>query len=139
MNTPSSIQALRRANPRAKAGFADSVAATVEDLIAEEDMVITISHTGYIKRIPVSTYKRQRRGGRGLNGADLAATAGATRPGTGRSGHATPLAGGPLTPRRLVRASTVGTLMAAAAAVAAARVLLLIRRTLGVHAAIAFT
>ncbi len=41
---------------------------SVEDLIAEEDMVITISHTGYIKRIPVSTYKRQRRGGRGLNG-----------------------------------------------------------------------
>jgi DNA gyrase subunit A len=41
---------------------------SVEDLIAEEDMVITISHSGYIKRIPVSTYKRQRRGGRGLNG-----------------------------------------------------------------------
>ncbi len=41
---------------------------TVEDLIAEEDMVITISRTGYIKRIPVSTYRRQRRGGRGLNG-----------------------------------------------------------------------
>ncbi|MGH7586427.1 MAG: DNA gyrase subunit A [Gemmatimonadales bacterium] len=41
---------------------------TIEDLIAEEDMVITISHNGYIKRIPVSTYRRQRRGGRGLNG-----------------------------------------------------------------------
>jgi DNA gyrase subunit A len=41
---------------------------TIEDLIAEEDMVITISHAGYIKRIPVSTYRRQRRGGRGLNG-----------------------------------------------------------------------
>jgi DNA gyrase subunit A len=41
---------------------------SVEDLIAEEDMVITISHTGYIKRIPVTTYKRQRRGGRGLAG-----------------------------------------------------------------------
>jgi DNA gyrase subunit A len=41
---------------------------SVEDLIAEEDMVITISHSGYIKRIPVSTYRRQRRGGRGLNG-----------------------------------------------------------------------
>src|SRR5215210_7039221 len=40
---------------------------TVEDLIAEEDMVITISHSGYIKRIPVSTYKRQGRGGRGRN------------------------------------------------------------------------
>ncbi len=44
---------------------------TVEDLIAEEDMVITISHSGYIKRIPVSTYRKQRRGGRGLTGADL--------------------------------------------------------------------
>ncbi|MGH7656900.1 MAG: DNA gyrase subunit A, partial [Gemmatimonadales bacterium] len=41
---------------------------SVEDLIAEEDMVITISHTGYIKRIPVTTYRRQRRGGRGLAG-----------------------------------------------------------------------
>jgi DNA gyrase subunit A len=42
---------------------------SIEDLIAEEDMVITISHSGYIKRIPVSTYRRQRRGGRGLTGA----------------------------------------------------------------------
>ncbi len=40
----------------------------IEDLIAEEDMVITISHAGYIKRIPVGTYRRQRRGGRGLAG-----------------------------------------------------------------------
>src|SRR5687767_4740840 len=44
---------------------------TIEDLIAEEDMVVTISHAGYIKRTSVSTYKRQRRGGRGLNGQDL--------------------------------------------------------------------
>lgn len=50
---------------------ADQGEFTVEDLIADEDMVITISHQGYIKRIPVSTYRRQRRGGRGLNGADL--------------------------------------------------------------------
>ena len=42
---------------------------SVEDLIVEEDMVITISHTGYIKRTPVSTYRRQRRGGKGLTGA----------------------------------------------------------------------
>ncbi|HUL71153.1 MAG TPA: DNA gyrase subunit A [Gemmatimonadales bacterium] len=47
---------------------ADQSTFSVEDLIAEEDMVITISHTGYIKRIAVSTYRRQRRGGRGLNG-----------------------------------------------------------------------
>jgi DNA gyrase subunit A len=48
--------------------IADQGEFSVEDLIAEEDMVITISHTGYIKRIPVSTYRRQRRGGRGLAG-----------------------------------------------------------------------
>ena len=53
--------------------MADQGEFTVEDLIAEEDMVITVSHTGYIKRIPITTYKRQRRGGRGLNGADLKA------------------------------------------------------------------
>ena len=47
---------------------ADEGSFSVEDLIAVEDMVITISHTGYIKRIPVSTYRQQRRGGRGLNG-----------------------------------------------------------------------
>ena len=44
---------------------------TVEDLIAEEDMVVTISHSGYIKRTSVSNYKRQRRGGKGLNGQNL--------------------------------------------------------------------
>ncbi len=41
---------------------------SIEDLIAEEDMVVTISHSGYIKRIPVTTYRQQRRGGRGLTG-----------------------------------------------------------------------
>ena len=49
--------------------LADQDDFSVEDLIAEEDMVITISHTGYIKRIAVTTYRRQRRGGRGLQGA----------------------------------------------------------------------
>jgi DNA gyrase subunit A len=44
---------------------------TIEDLIAEEDMVVTITHSGYIKRTPVTTYRRQRRGGRGSSGADL--------------------------------------------------------------------
>ncbi|HEY4101778.1 MAG TPA: DNA gyrase subunit A [Gemmatimonadales bacterium] len=48
----------------------DQAEFSVEDLIAEEDMVITISHTGYIKRIPVTTYRRQRRGGRGLTGME---------------------------------------------------------------------
>jgi DNA gyrase subunit A len=44
---------------------------SIEDLIAEEEMVVTISHKGYIKRTAVSLYKRQGRGGRGKSGADL--------------------------------------------------------------------
>jgi len=43
----------------------------IEDLIAEEDVVITRSHGGYIKRLPVSAYRRQKRGGKGMVGADL--------------------------------------------------------------------
>ncbi|MDO8730274.1 MAG: DNA gyrase subunit A [Candidatus Omnitrophota bacterium] len=43
----------------------------IEDLIADEDVVITISHTGYIKRLPVSGYRKQGRGGKGSSGADL--------------------------------------------------------------------
>ncbi len=42
----------------------------IEDLIAEEDMVITVSHAGYIKRFPVSAYRKQRRGGKGVTGAE---------------------------------------------------------------------
>ena len=42
----------------------------IEDLIVEEDMVITISHTGYIKRIPATTYRSQRRGGKGKTGME---------------------------------------------------------------------
>ncbi|RMF07783.1 MAG: DNA gyrase subunit A, partial [Candidatus Neomarinimicrobiota bacterium] len=42
---------------------------SIEDMIAQEDMVITITHQGYIKRTPVSTYRSQRRGGRGIQGA----------------------------------------------------------------------
>ena len=40
----------------------------IEDLIAEEDIVVTMTHLGYIKRLPVSTYRSQRRGGRGSTG-----------------------------------------------------------------------
>ena len=40
----------------------------MEDLIAEEDMVVTISHDGYIKRNPISLYRAQRRGGKGMAG-----------------------------------------------------------------------
>lgn len=43
----------------------------LEDLIAEEEMVISISNAGYVKRLPVSTYRAQRRGGKGLRGVRL--------------------------------------------------------------------
>jgi DNA gyrase subunit A len=43
----------------------------VEDLIAEEDVVVTISHGGYIKRLPVSSYRKQKRGGTGASGAEV--------------------------------------------------------------------
>ena len=43
----------------------------LEDLIEEEDMVVSISHKGYIKRTPVSTYRAQRRGGKGIKGAKI--------------------------------------------------------------------
>jgi DNA gyrase subunit A len=43
----------------------------LEDLIAEEDMVIAITRSGYVKRIPVATYREQRRGGIGVMGMDL--------------------------------------------------------------------
>ncbi|MGI5840554.1 MAG: DNA gyrase subunit A [bacterium] len=42
-----------------------------EDLIAEEDAVITLTHQGYIKRLPVDTYRSQRRGGRGITGMHI--------------------------------------------------------------------
>ncbi len=43
---------------------------SLEDLIAEEDMVITISHFGYVKRLSISAYRRQNRGGRGVIGIE---------------------------------------------------------------------
>jgi DNA gyrase subunit A len=43
----------------------------LEDLIAEEDMVIAITRSNYVKRLPVSTYREQRRGGQGVMGMDL--------------------------------------------------------------------
>jgi DNA gyrase subunit A len=42
---------------------------SLEDIIAEEDVVVTISHAGFIKRFPVSGYRRQGRGGKGVTGA----------------------------------------------------------------------
>jgi DNA gyrase subunit A len=49
----------------------DSTDISIEDLIAEEDMVVTVSHEGYIKRNPVAEYRAQRRGGRGKIGATM--------------------------------------------------------------------
>ncbi len=43
----------------------------VEDLIAEENMVVTMTKAGYIKRLPVSTYRQQKRGGKGMQGVSL--------------------------------------------------------------------
>lgn len=43
----------------------------VEDLIADEDMVVTVTHAGYIKRLPVATYRQQKRGGKGVSAVSL--------------------------------------------------------------------
>ena len=43
----------------------------VEDLIADEDMVVTCTHAGYVKRTPVATYRSQKRGGKGVQGVNL--------------------------------------------------------------------
>tara|TARA_Y100000768_G_scaffold160109_2_gene119680 strand:+ start:25601 stop:28081 length:2481 start_codon:yes stop_codon:yes gene_type:complete len=47
----------------------DFTTLSIEDMIAEEEMVLTITHNGYIKRTSLSTYRSQRRGGRGVQGA----------------------------------------------------------------------
>ncbi len=46
----------------------DATKMEIEDLIADEDVVITVTHRGYIKRLPLTTYRSQRRGGRGVSG-----------------------------------------------------------------------
>ncbi len=46
----------------------DSSEMEVEDLIADEDIVVTVTHGGYVKRLALSTYKNQKRGGRGVTG-----------------------------------------------------------------------
>src|SRR6478672_3002592 len=43
----------------------------IEDLIADQQMVIAITHTGYIKSLPLATYRQQQRGGRGVTGMDM--------------------------------------------------------------------
>ena len=57
------------ADPRRTEIQGEAGVITREDLIAEEDMVVTLSHRGYVKRNPVSLYSAQRRGGRGKSGA----------------------------------------------------------------------
>jgi DNA gyrase subunit A len=55
------------ANPRrTEIALGEDEEFEVEDLIADEDIVVTITHYGYIKRLPVTTYRSQRRGGRGI-------------------------------------------------------------------------
>ena len=56
----------RRTSIRAEEGDFD-----VEDLIAEEDVVITVSRAGYVKRLPMDSFKRQGRGGKGVRGQNL--------------------------------------------------------------------
>ena len=58
------------ADERRTALVPDEKELNIEDLIADQGCVITISHTGYIKRVPVSTYRQQRRGGKGVVGMD---------------------------------------------------------------------
>jgi len=43
----------------------------MEDLIAEESVIVTISHEGYIKRLPISSYRKQHRGGKGVTGGEV--------------------------------------------------------------------
>ncbi|MDP1826027.1 MAG: DNA gyrase subunit A [Archangium sp.] len=59
----------RYADPRRTEIVGDMGEMSTEDLIADEDMVVTLSHAGYVKRTPVSEYRAQRRGGRGKTGA----------------------------------------------------------------------
>jgi DNA gyrase subunit A len=56
-------------DPRRTQLIDEAAALSAEDLIVEEDMVVTISHEGYVKRNPVGLYRAQRRGGRGKIGA----------------------------------------------------------------------
>jgi DNA gyrase subunit A len=56
------------ATPRRTTIEAQEFETDIEDLIQREDMVVTVSHAGYVKRVPLSTYRAQRRGGKGRTG-----------------------------------------------------------------------
>jgi DNA gyrase subunit A len=59
------------ADPRRTQLKADEGEMGVEDLIAEEDVVITVSRAGYVKRLPIDAFRRQGRGGKGVRGQNL--------------------------------------------------------------------
>ncbi len=59
------------ADPRRTQLKADEADLEAEDLIAEEDVVITVSRAGYVKRQPIENFRRQGRGGKGIRGANL--------------------------------------------------------------------
>ena len=61
----------KHADPRRTQIRADEGSFDIEDLIAEEDVVITVSRAGYVKRVPIDTFRRQGRGGKGVRGATL--------------------------------------------------------------------
>src|SRR5438067_2177481 len=65
------VQAYAKDDPRRTEIVAGEDDLELEDLIAEEDMVIAITRSGYVKRLPVSAYREQRRGGIGVMGMDL--------------------------------------------------------------------
>ena len=61
----------KHGDPRRTQIKADEGSFDIEDLIAEEDVVITVSRAGYVKRVPIDTFRRQGRGGKGVRGATL--------------------------------------------------------------------
>ena len=63
-------RALRRRAPHARSRHSEDEI-DIEDLIADQQMVITITQTGYIKSLPLATYRQQHRGGRGVTGMDM--------------------------------------------------------------------
>ncbi len=64
------LQAVREqfATPRKTEIVEQEFEADIEDLIQREEMVVTVTHTGYVKRVPLSTYRAQKRGGKGRTG-----------------------------------------------------------------------
>ncbi len=62
---------LKKLSDSRRTELSSDLAETYEkgDLIAEEEMVVVLSHLGYVKRVPLSSYRKQKRGGRGIKGA----------------------------------------------------------------------